>query len=74
VAYFRVQKREPSDRIVRQFSSVHIFTPCFSKIHFNIILPSKRRSSKQSLHLRVFDQVRISLLQSVSDVLLIPSF
>jgi len=59
-----------------QFSPVHIFTPSFSKTHSNILLPSMPRSFKQSLYLRLFNWncVHISLLQSVSDVVFIPSF
>jgi len=34
------------DPILSQFNSVHIFTRYFFKIHFNIIIPFKPRSSK----------------------------
>jgi hypothetical protein len=35
-----IHKSLPLYRIMSEFNPVHTFTPCFSKIHFNIILSS----------------------------------
>jgi hypothetical protein len=38
--HYYVLKRSPLEPIFSPLNLVHIFTPYFSKIHFNIILPS----------------------------------
>jgi hypothetical protein len=38
-----------AQKIVSQFNPFHALTFCFLKIHFNIILPSKLRSSKWNI-------------------------
>jgi hypothetical protein len=53
IAHCHVYKSLPSDPIHSQLSPIHSFTTCFSKINFNIILPSTPRSSEWSLALEV---------------------
>jgi len=49
--------------ILSQIRLVHTFPPYFLKIHFNIILPSTRRSSEKSLPFRFSDQNFVHISQ-----------
>jgi len=49
--HYRVRKSPPPVPILNQIHPVHTLPSYFSRINFNIILPSTPRSSKWSLHL-----------------------
>jgi len=51
-----LHKIPPLVHILRQINPLHTFTSSFSKIHFNIILPSTSRSLKRSLLFRLSEQ------------------
>jgi hypothetical protein len=47
--HYCVQKSSSVDYILSYINPVHILTPSFQKVHFNIILPSTSKSPKWSL-------------------------
>ena len=50
---YRVNTSPPFLPVLCQANSIHVFSFCFLKIHFNIITTTRPRSSKQSLEFRV---------------------
>jgi hypothetical protein len=54
--HYHVHKSPPPVPIPIQMNPIHIFPPYFSKIHFNIIISSKPRSSEWSLPFRLPNQ------------------
>jgi hypothetical protein len=56
------------------YNPVHILTPYFFKINFNIILPSTPRSPKRSLHSHFRNKLMSAFLPSVLHVLHISPF
>jgi hypothetical protein len=50
--HHRINKRPPPVSILSHISPVHAFPSHFLKIHFNIIVPSMRRSDERSILLR----------------------
>jgi hypothetical protein len=55
--HYRDHKMPPLEPVMSQINLIHILTPQFYKIHFNIIVPSTSKSSKWSRPFRFSDQI-----------------
>jgi hypothetical protein len=65
VNFYKTTRRNISEHSHFQLNSIHVFQPYFSKMHFNIILPSMSRSPKWSLPFRFYDQNSVSIFHLI---------
>ena len=59
--HHRNRKNPPIVLFLRRMYPIHTLSSCSYKIHFNISLPSKSRSSKWFLSFRIYNQISICI-------------
>jgi hypothetical protein len=72
--HHHVHKSPPLDPILSQMNPAHPIDPYLQKVHFNVILPSRPRSSQWSRAFAVtkFDEVRSQMMTKMVLEMLVP--